>query len=378
MDKIYLDNAATTPILPEVVDVMSKAMLENFGNPSSTHGYGRTAKAALEKARKKISSHFNVSSSEIIFTSGGTEADNMILKNAVINLGVDTIVTTKIEHHAVLHVIDFLRERYNTKVIYLDVDFKGNINLKNLSNILSNLDGKILVSLMWVNNEVGNLLPIKEVTAICKENGALFHSDTVQAIGHYTLDLQEVPLDFMVASAHKFHGPKGVGFAFVKKGLDLKPMFHGGNQERGARSSTENLHSILGMEKALSLSYINLDTDMSYIKRLKEYFIDKLKKEFEGVEFNGESENLDKSSDTILNVRLPFSHDMLLFSLDLSGVAVSGGSACQSGSNIGSHVLSELLLKSENKNRSSVRFSFSKLNTFKDIDVTIRLLKKFI
>ncbi|WP_440880526.1 cysteine desulfurase family protein [Tenacibaculum sp. C7A-26P2] len=377
MDKIYLDNAATTPILPEVVDVMSKSMLENFGNPSSTHGFGRKAKAALEEARKNISSYFNVSSSEIIFTSGGTEADNMILKNAVINLGVDTIVTTKIEHHAVLHVIDFLKETYNIKVIYLDIDFKGNINLNNLSNILSNLEGKILVSLMWVNNEVGNLLPIKEVATICKANGVLFHSDTVQAIGHYKLDLQEVSLDFMVASAHKFHGPKGVGFTFVKKGIDLKPMLHGGNQERGVRSSTENLHSILGMEKALSLSYINLDNDMAYIKRLKEYFINKLKKEFEGVEFNGESENLNKSSDTILNVRLPFSHDMLLFSLDLSGVSVSGGSACQSGSNIGSHVLSELLLKPKDQNRSSVRFSFSKLNTFKELDFTINLLKKF-
>ncbi len=377
MDKIYLDNAATTPILPEVVDVMSKSMLENFGNPSSTHGFGRKAKAALEEARKNISSYFNVSSSEIIFTSGGTEADNMILKNAVINLGVDTIVTTKIEHHAVLHVIDFLKETYNIKVIYLDIDFKGNINLNNLSNLLSNLEGKILVSLMWVNNEVGNLLPIKEVATICKANGVLFHSDTVQAIGHYKLDLQEVSLDFMVASAHKFHGPKGVGFTFVKKGIDLKPMLHGGNQERGVRSSTENLHSILGMEKALSLSYINLDNDMAYIKRLKEYFINKLKKEFEGVEFNGESENLNKSSDTILNVRLPFSHDMLLFSLDLSGVSVSGGSACQSGSNIGSHVLSELLLKPKDQNRSSVRFSFSKLNTFKELDFTINLLKKF-
>ncbi len=375
MKKIYLDNAATTPILPEVIEVINKSMLENFGNPSSTHQFGRSAKASIERARKNIANYFNVSAGEIVFTSGGTEADNLILQNAVVNLGVNSIITSKIEHHAVLHTIEFLKETYNIEVVYLDVDSKGNISIEELSEVLSTIKGKALVSLMWVNNEIGNLLPIKEVAEVCKEYNALFHSDTVQAIGHFELDLQEVSLDFITASAHKFHGPKGVGFAYIKKGCVVKPMFHGGDQERGARSSTENVHSILGMEKALELSYINIEEDKKYIESLKLYFIKRLKEEFKEVKFNGASESFDKSSYTILSVRLPWVNEMMLFSLDLKGIAASGGSACQSGSNKGSHVLNEFL-PNEEKEKSSVRFSFSKLNNTEEIEIAIDALKE--
>ncbi|CAM1372618.1 cysteine desulfurase family protein [Tenacibaculum xiamenense] len=376
MNRIYLDNAATTPILPEVIEVINKSMFENFGNPSSTHQFGRSAKASIERARKNIASYFKVSSSEIVFTSGGTEADNLILQNAVVNLGVNTVITSKIEHHAVLHTVEFLRDTYGIEIIYLNIDEKGNVSIDELLNTLSVVEGKTLVSLMWVNNEIGNLLPIRKVADICKEHDALFHSDTVQAIGHFELNLEEVQLDFMTASAHKFHGPKGVGFAFIRKGCVVKPMLHGGDQERGSRSSTENVHSIQGMEKALELTYTNMEEDRKQIESLKSYFIKRLKEEFTEVQFNGESESLNRSSYTVLNVRLPWVNKMMLFSLDLKGIAASGGSACQSGSNKGSHVLEEFLIDSE-KEKASVRFSFSKLNTIAEIETTINVLKEF-
>lgn len=374
MEKVYLDNAATTPILPEVIEVMTHSMSNNFGNPSSTHQFGRTAKAAVEKARKNIAKHFNVTAGEIVFTSGGTEADNLILQNAVINLGVQTIITTKIEHHAVLHTIDFLKEVYGVTVVYLEINDKGDIHLDELKEALLKSNSKTLVSLMWVNNEIGNLLPIKEVAQLCKEYNAYFHSDTVQAIGHYELDLQEIPVDFIVASAHKFHGPKGVGFAFVKKGIALKPMLHGGDQERGMRSSTENVHAILGMEKALEISLDKIKEDKEKIESLKEYFIEEIKTIFPNVEFNGQSGNLEKSSYTIVNVRFPFNDKMMIFNLDLNGVAVSGGSACQSGSDKGSHVLGAFLKEAEAE-KSSIRFSFSKLNKREEIVCLFKILK---
>ncbi|MGG8498103.1 cysteine desulfurase family protein [Tenacibaculum sp. TC6] len=375
MEKVYLDNAATTPILPEVIEVMTHSMSNNFGNPSSTHQFGRTAKAAVEKARKNIAKHFNVTAGEIVFTSGGTEADNLILQNAVINLGVQTIITTKIEHHAVIHTIDFLKEVYGVTVVYLEINDKGDIHLDELKEALLKSNSKTLVSLMWVNNEIGNLLPIKEVAELCKEYNAYFHSDTVQAIGHYELDLQEVFIDFIVASAHKFHGPKGVGFAFVRKGIALKPMLHGGDQERGVRSSTENVHAILGMEKALEISFDKMKEDKEKIESLKKYFIEEIKTIIPNVEFNGQSDNLEKSSYTILNVRFPFNDKMMIFNLDLKGVAVSGGSACQSGSNKGSHVLGAFLKEAEAE-KSSIRFSFSKFNKKEEIVHLFNVLKE--
>ena len=377
MKAIYLDNASTTKIDIEVLDLMHTSMQENFGNPSSTHQFGRKAKAAVETARKNIAKHFNVSAPEIVFTAGGTEADNLILNNAVLNLGVQRIITTKIEHHAVLHSCEFLQKTYNITLDFVHLDEFGSPDLQHLEELLSDSDNKTLVSLMYINNEIGTILPAHEICDLCKKYDAFFHSDTVQAIGHYHLDLQKTPIDFMVASAHKFHGPKGVGFAFFKKGFGVLPMFHGGDQERGARSSTENVHSILGMEKALEIASINLENDKVYVENIKQYFINQLLKVSNKIKFNGHSSDLRKSSYTILNVRFPVNNSMLLFSLDMAGIAVSGGSACQSGSNKGSHVLAEIL-KDEEADKTSVRFSFSKFTTKEEIDITILKIKELL
>jgi len=377
MKTIYLDNAATTQIDEQVIEVMYTSMKENFGNPSSIHQFGRKAKSAVETARKNIAKHFNVTASEIIFTAGGTEADNLILQNAVFNLGVKRIVTTKIEHHAVLHTCNHLEKVHNTIVDYVNLDEFGAIDTVHLEKLLSTSKEKTLVSLMLINNEIGTILDVDLVSEICKNNNALFHSDTVQVIAHYNIDLQKTQLDFMVASAHKFHGPKGVGFAFFRKGFGILPMIHGGEQEMGARSSTENVHAILGMEKALEIAISNLEEDEIYIENLKKYFISELKNISEGIEFNGLSSDLEKSSYTILNVRFPFTNDMLLFSLDMAGIAVSGGSACQSGSNKGSHVLREIL-NDKDADKTSVRFSFSKYTTKKEIDFVVNYLKENI
>ena len=377
MKTVYLDNAATTPIDKEVIATMQTSMAENFGNPSSTHQFGRKAKSAVETARKNIARFFNVTAQEIIFTSSGTEADNLILNNAVLNLGTQRVITSKIEHHAVLHTCNYLQETYNIVVDFVELDENGGININHLERLLQNSKQKTLVSLMMINNEIGNLLPLEKVSLLCKKYNALLHSDTVQAIGHYAIDLQKNPLDFIVASAHKFHGPKGVGFAFFRKGFGILPMIHGGDQERGARSSTENVHAILGMEKALEIAIKNLQKDKNYIDSLKVYFISELKKISDKIQFNGLSSHLDESSYTILNVRFPVKNTMLLFSLDLAGIAVSGGSACQSGSHKGSHVLSEILLNGE-EDKTSVRFSFSKFTTKQDLDTTITKLKELL
>ena len=377
MNAIYLDNAATTKIDKEVLELMHVSMQENFGNPSSTHQIGRKAKSAVETARKNIAKHFNISASEIVFTAGGTEADNLILNNAVLNLGVQRIVTSKIEHHAVLHTCEYLKTRYNIILDFVNVDAFGNIDIVHLEDLLSDSVDKTLVSLMQINNEIGNILEVDEICDLCKKHDALFHSDTVQVIGHYPLDLKKNPIDFIVASAHKFHGPKGVGFAYFKKGFGILPMLHGGDQERGARSSTENVHSILGMEKALSIAMTNLDKDVNYIECLKIYFISALKDISEDIEFNGHSLNLYKSSYTILNVRFPIQNDLFIFSLDLAGISVSGGSACQSGSSKGSHVLAEIL-KDDELDKTSVRFSFSKFTTKEELDITLQKIKELL
>ncbi|WP_405567892.1 cysteine desulfurase family protein [Polaribacter sp. Asnod6-C07] len=377
MKAIYLDNAATTKIDDEVLELMYNSMQEFFGNPSSTHQFGRKAKSAVETARKNIAKHFNVTASEIVFTAGGTEADNLILNNAVLNLGVNRIITSKIEHHAVLHTCEFLAKKQNIQLDFVKVDEFGCIDLIHLEELLSDSDHKTLVSLMHINNEIGSILPVDEICRICKKYDALFHSDTVQAIGHYHLDLQKAPIDFIVASAHKFHGPKGVGFAYFKKGFGILPMLHGGDQERGARSSTENVHSILGMEKALQIAYTNLEKDRNYIESIKLYFISELKNISDNIQFNGCSSDLNKSSYTIINVRFPVKNEMLLFSLDMAGIAVSGGSACQSGSNIGSHVLAEILNEKDADN-TSVRFSFSKYTTKEEITETVKKIKELL
>ena len=376
MKQVYLDNAATTPIHPEVIRVITKVMEEFFGNPSSTHSYGRKAKVIVEEARKTIAKYFHVNATEVFFTAGGSEADNLILRNAVENLEVKHIISSKIEHHAVLHTIEQIGKEHDLKVSYVNLDGNGSIDYKHLETLLKDNNEKTLVSLMYINNEIGNILDIEKVCDLCEEYKALFHSDTVQAIGHYPIDLQKTPIDFMVASAHKFHGPKGVGFAIIKKGFGVKPILIGGEQERGARAGTENVHNIAGMQKALDIAYTEMEVDARHISELKHYFIDKLIELDQNIEFNGLSETKDASY-IILNVRFPKEYPMFLFNLDLKGIAASGGSACQSGSNKGSHVLNTILPKKEAM-KTSVRFSLSKHTSKDDVDYVINHLKAMI
>ena len=379
MKSVYFDNAATTPMRDEVVDAIAEVLRNNFGNPSSSHSFGRASKVLVEKSRKLIAKHLNVSAGEIVFTSGGTEADNLVLNSAVKDLGVTHIITSKIEHHAVLHTVKKLQNEFKIQVSYLDLDDKGEIDFSQLEHLLQS-ESKTLVSLMHINNEIGNILDIKRVADLCKQNRALFHSDAVQSVGHYNLDLQNVPVDFIAASAHKFHGPKGVGFAFIRKNSGLKPLIVGGEQERGLRAGTESIHNIVGMEVAIKEAYNKLKEETVFIKGLKQYFIDEIKKEIPNVKFNGCSDDLEKSTYTLVNVCLPIpvkKEDMLLFQLDLKGIACSKGSACQSGSSQVSHVLSEIL-KGEDLQKPSIRFSFSKYNTKAEVDYVISVLKAFI
>jgi cysteine desulfurase len=372
MSKVYLDNASTTGIHPLVIQEMTKVMANDFGNPSSTHSFGRNSKSILELSRKSIAKHFNVSAQEIIFTSCGTEANNWILRSAVVDLKVKRIITSKIEHHAVLETVLALQKEYGIQVDFVAVKANGIIDLTNLVELLSQ-ETKTLVSLMHVNNEIGTILDIGRVGVICKEHQVLFHSDTVQSVGKTGIDLQLVHADFIVASAHKFHGPKGVGFAFVRKNSGLQPLFHGGEQEKGLRAGTEALHQIAGMAKALSVSYDNLAQDSKYILSLRSYLIAQLDQEFDGYEINGSKEGFY----TILNVQFPFSDDktaMILFHLDMKGIAVSRGSACQSGSIRPSHVLLEMLPEADLK-KPSLRISFSQFNTKNDVDLLIAALK---
>lgn len=377
MKHVYFDSAATTMIREEVIEKMTTVMRESYGNPSSTHSFGRSAKSIIENARKTIAKQFNVTASEIVFTSGGTEADNLALRSAVRDLEVKTIITSKVEHHAVLHTLDQLKKEYGVIVEYVKLDNKGNVDLNHLEQLL-HVPNKAMVSLMHINNEIGTILDLKRVAELCKAHNALFHSDTVQSVGHYRIDLQEIPLDFLAVSAHKFHGPKGVGFAFVRKKSNVKGLIFGGEQERGVRAGTESIHNILGLEEALKLAYANLDEEREYITGLKSYFIEQLRTHVPGVLFNGESDNLEKSTYTVLSVCLPVSPEkgqILLFKLDLKGIACSKGSACQSGSSLGSHVLNEILCEADLQ-KPSIRFSFSKYNTVEEIDYVISVLKE--
>lgn len=379
MKTIYLDNAATTQIRDEVIDAMSHVMKHQYGNASSTHSFGRSSKALIEQSRKTIARYLNVSAGEIVFTAGGTEADNLVLRSAVRDLKVKHIITSKIEHHAVLHTVEQLKNEYDIIVSFVNFDEKGQIDYNHLETLLDP-EVKTLVSLMHVNNEIGNLLNLKRVALMCKAKNALFHSDTVQSVGHYTLDLQEIPIDFLAASAHKFHGPKGVGFAFIRKKSGLKSLIFGGEQERGLRAGTESVHNIVGIEEALKHAYDNLEVERQYIEELKTYFINKIKQDIPLVTFNGNSGDLVQSTYTLVSVCLPVSAEksnMLLFQLDLKGIACSKGSACQSGSTKSSHVLAELLSESDLQ-KPSLRFSFSIYNTKKEVNYVIELLKTFV
>jgi len=377
--KVYFDNAATTQIREEVAAQITKVMLENYGNASSSHSFGRTSKALIESARKSIAKHLNVAAGEIVVTAGGTEADNLVLKSAVKDLGVKEIITSKIEHHAVLHTVEALQKEFNINVKYVNLTASGEIDYSHLETLLQ-ATNKQLVSLMHINNEIGNILDIKRVGDLCLANNALFHSDTVQSVGHYNLDLKNISIDFMAVSAHKFHGPKGVGFAYIKKNSGLKPLIIGGEQERGLRAGTESIHNIVGMAEALNYAYKNLELERDYIIDLKTYLISSLKEQLPGVKFNGNSDNLNTSTYTIVNVCLPFSATLtstILFQLDLKGIACSRGSACQSGSVKPSHVLAQIL-NPEDQKKPSLRFSLSKYNTKTEIDYVVNVLKEFL
>ncbi len=380
MNKVYLDSAATTQIRDEVIDKMTQVLRETYGNPSSTHSHGRSAKSLIEQARKTVAAILNVKASEIVFTSGGTEADNLALNSAVRDLGVQRIITSKIEHHAVLYTVEQLQECFDVEVEYVALTDCGEIDLADLENKLSASDKKTLVSLMHVNNEIGNKIDLKKTAELVKSHDALFHSDTVQSIGHYELDLNEIPVDFTAVSAHKFHGPKGIGFAFIRKNSGLKPLIFGGEQERGHRAGTEGVHNIVGLEEALKLAYDNLEEERNYILSLKNYFMEQLQQHIEGVKFNGNCSDPDKSTYTLINVCLPVTAEkalMLLFQLDLKGISCSKGSACQSGSDQGSHVLNAFLSEEDLK-KPSLRFSLSRYNNKEEIDYVVKTLKDFI
>lgn len=379
MKQIYFDSAATTQVRQEVIDRMTKVLSENYGNASSSHSFGRSSKTLVELARKNIAKQLNVTAGEIVFTSGGTEADNLVLRSCVRDLGVKNIITSKIEHHAVLHTVEQLAREYGVIIHFLNLDNNGGIDYSHLKDLLASNE-QCLVSLMHVNNEIGNLLDIKLVANLCKEQNALFHSDTVQSVGHFEMDLQEIPIDFLAVSAHKFHGPKGVGFAFIRKNSGIQPLIIGGEQERGFRAGTESLHNIIGLEESLNLAYKNLTKEHQYILGIKQYFIERLNKEFSNIKFNGYSGDVDKSTYTMINVCLPVDpkkSSTLLFQLDLKGIACSKGSACQSGSDKGSHVLSQILDDADML-KPSIRFSFSKYNTKDEVDYVVDILKEFI
>ena len=380
MKKVYFDSAATTELREDVITCISEVLRTEYGNPSSTHSYGRSSKSLLENARKDVAKLLNVAASEIIFTSGGTEADNLILNSAVRDLGVKRIISSKIEHHAVLHTLEWLQKEYKIQLDFVKLDECGQVDYEHLETLLSNNSEKTLVSLMHVNNEVGNVLDLKKVSGLCKANNALFHSDTVQSVGHFELDFKEIPIDFAAAAAHKFHGPKGAGFAFIRKNSGLRSLIHGGEQERGLRAGTEAVYAIAGMAEALKISYHKLEKERKYITELKDYFKGQLTQNFPGVKFNGSCDDNEQSTYTLLNVCLPISAEkatLLLFQLDLKGIACSKGSACQSGSEGGSHVLNEIL-STEDLSKPSIRFSFSSFNKKEEVDYVVDVLKEFI
>ncbi len=367
--RYYFDNAATTPLDPQVLEAMLPFLQNNFGNPSSIHSHGREVRSAIEKARKTVANLLNCSTSEIFFTSGGTEADNTAIVNSVIRQNIKHAITSQIEHHAVLHTLQHLENQGVLKVSYVKLDSLGNVDLENLEQLLAENDRSI-VSLMHGNNEIGNLLNLEQAGDICKKHQAIFHSDTVQTMAHYVHDLQKINIDFVVGGAHKFHGPKGVGFLYINGNNKIDPFIHGGSQERNMRGGTENVYGIIGLAKAMEIAYSNMESHKKHIEKLKFKLKEGLISRIPGIEFNGESANLEKSLYTVLNVSFPPMEeaDMLLFNLDINKISASGGSACTSGSNIGSHVLTALGVSPD---RPSVRFSFSKYNTEEEVDYLI-------
>lgn len=372
MNKIYFDNAATTSIDPDVVEAMIPVMQSGFGNPSSTHSFGRSARSIIEKARKDIAQRLNCAASEIYFTSGGTEADNQALNLAVYDLGVERIITSPIEHHAVLHTAEHLAHRGIVQLDYVRVNPDGDVDLEHLESLLKD-NKKTLVSLMHANNEIGNLLDLHRTGALCRAYQAYFHSDTVQSMAHFNIDLANTPVDFITCSAHKFHGPKGIGFFYARKGIPFRAFIQGGSQERERRGGTENVTGIVGLHRAFINAIDHHEEHVKTIVDIKQYFIERLRESIPGVQFNGKSDSLSESLYTVLNVSMPPCEmaGMLLFHLDLHGIAASGGSACSAGSSIGSHVLTAI---GASPSRPAIRFSFSKNNTREEVDYAIEKL----
>ncbi|KAA8486360.1 cysteine desulfurase [Arcticibacter tournemirensis] len=370
--RVYLDNAATTSIDSEVLKEMFYMMENQFGNPSSIHSHGREVRTAIEKARKTVANLLHASPAEIFFTSGGTEADNMAIRSGIADYGIKHAITARTEHHAVLHTFEALEKSGVIKLSYVDTDTRGNINMSHLNELLSSNE-RSFVSLMHANNELGTLTDIEAVGDLCEQYDALFHCDTVQTMGHYPHDLQRLKVHFITCAAHKLHGPKGAGFLYVNHAIKINPLILGGSQERNMRGGTENVYGIVGLAKALEIAYRDMAGHQEHVQGLKSYMKERLEKEIKDVQFNGETDP-EKSLYTVLNVSFPEMEmaDMLLFSLDIAGISASGGSACSSGSNIGSHVLEAI---GANPGRPAVRFSFSKFNTLEEIDYTIEKLK---
>lgn len=372
--KVYLDNAATTTLDKEVLEAMLPIMVEHYGNPSSIHAFGRQTRAAIEQARKTVARLLNCSPAEIFFTSGGTEADNMAIRCSIENLGIKHAITSAIEHHAVLHTLEELAAKGIIKLSKVNLIDNGHIDLAHLDELLKTNE-RSFVSLMHANNEIGNILPIMEVGVICQKYNAVFHSDTVQTVGHYPIDTKEINIQFLNCGAHKFHGPKGVGFIYISNDIQIAPMITGGSQERNMRGGTENVTGIIGLAKAMEISYRELAQHTEYILGLKNYMIQVLEQNIAGVTFNGDVKG--NSLYTVLNVSLPPNEnaEMLIFNLDINGIAASAGSACSSGSETGSHVLRAI---GTDMSRPSVRFSFSKFNTKEEIDYTVSKLKALV
>ncbi len=375
--RVYLDNAATTPLDKEVLEAMLPYLTDHFGNPSSIHGHGRLVRSAIEKSRKKVAELLNTSPSEIFFTSGGTEADNTALVQSIEAYGLTHAITSRIEHHAVLHTLEHLAATGKVQLTYVDLDERGHISFDHLERFLRQHPGKALLSLMHANNEVGNLNDIERIGQLAKEHSAIFHTDTVQSVGHYRHNLQALPLSMMVGAAHKFHGPKGVGFLHINHLCKIHPFVHGGAQERNMRGGTENVYGIVGLAKALELAYVHMDEHRKHVEGLKKSMIQQLSASIEGITFNGDSANLNGSLYTVLSISLPPSedNDMLLFNLDIEGISASGGSACSSGSNVGSHVLGALGV---DPMRGNIRFSFSRFTTQHDVDYAVQKLTELV
>jgi cysteine desulfurase len=367
---VYFDNAATTSLDESVLAAMLPYLKNNFGNPSSKHRHGRQTRDAVEEARKTIAALMNAAPNQVFFTSGGTEADNTAIFSAVTGMGIKHAITSKLEHHAVLNTLKFLEKSRALKVSYVSNDKYGNLNLEHLEDLLQTNE-RTFVSIMHGNNEISNLNNIATIGEICMKYNAVFHTDTVQTIGHYAFDLAKSNIDFLAGSAHKFHGPKGVGFLYAKHPNLVTPLIHGGSQERHLRAGTENVAGIVGLATAFEIAYNNLSEDKRHIENLKRYCIERLQSQIPGVEFNGNAHLPGKSLYTVLSVSLPATAADLLLYLDFNGISASGGSACNSSCHAASHVLTALQVDTS---RPTVRLSFSKYNTIEEIEFLIEKL----